>query len=659
MAGSGDLKAAFAHHQAGRLGQAESLYRRILAAHPGHADALHLLGLLAHQSGHDEPAQGLIEKAIRADPQQPAFHVNLAIVYQALGRAPAAEAACRRALALDPGNAEGMNVLGLALGDQGKTDEAEAILRQVIEIAPDNAAAHNNLGRLLRQKGRPEQAMAAYGRAIEADPKLATAHGGRGVLLRQMGRFDEAEAACRRAVGLAPGDADAQVNLGNVLRERHDLKGAEASYTQALSLNPDHLNAHLNLGGVLDLMERTEDSLHAFRRALGMDPGCAAAHNGMGLTLLNAGRTEEAGRAFGAAIEADGDFVEAYYNLGGARHARFEAPALAHLEGLLARPEMPDEERMKLHFILARHAEEVGQRKAAFAHCRTSNQIRRLGLARAGHVFDGAAHGRLMEAIAATCGADFFAQRQDFGLPTEKPVFIVGAPRSGTTLVEQIAASHSRVYGAGELPWIPALVAEMGGAAGRAAFYADRLAALKAPEIAARAGAHLEKLSALGGSAQRVIDKMPFNYQNLGLIALMFPQARIIHCRRDPLDTGLSCYFNLFTDPLAWTTDLADIGLFLKAYQGLMDHWRGTLPLRLLEVDYEALVGDTEGQSRAIIQFLGLHWEEGCLAFHDSRRMVRTAAKWQVRQPVYSASVGRAGLYAKELAPLAAVLAKG
>ncbi len=625
MAEGGDLKAAFAHHQAGRLGPAESLYRRILAAHPDNSDALHLLGLIAHQSGHNEQAQGLIEKAIRADPQQPAFHANLAIVHQALGRAPDAEAAWRRALALDP----------------------------------DNAAAHNNLGRLLGQRGQTEQAMAAYGRAIEADPKLATAHSGRGALLRQAGRFGEAEAACRRAVWLDPGDADARVNLGNVLRERHDLKGAEASYGQALSINPDHLNAHLNLGGVLGLMDRTEDSLHAFRRALGIDPGCAAAHNGLGLTLLNAGRTEEAAHAFHAAIKADGDMVEAYYNLGGSRQARFDAPTMAHLEGLLARPEMPDEERMKLHFILARHAEEAGQRKAAFAHCRTSNQIRRRGLARTGHVFDGAAHGRLMEAIAATCGADFFAERQDFGLPTEKPVFIIGAPRSGTTLVEQIAASQSGVHGAGELPWIQALVAEIGGAAGQAAFYADRLAALKAPEMAARARLHLDKLSALGGSARRVIDKMPFNYQNLGLIALMFPQARIIHCRRDPLDTGLSCYFNLFTDPLAWTTDLADIGLFLRAYQGLMEHWRGTLPLRLLEVDYEALVRDTESESRAIIRFLGLDWEEGCLAFHQSRRMVRTASKWQVRQPVYSASVGRAGRYAEELGRLAAALAEG
>ena len=658
MAEGNDLQAALAHHQAGRLGQAESLYRRILSQRPDHADALHLLGLIAHQSGHDAEARGLIEKAIAADPAQPAFHGNLAIVHQALGRADLAEAASRRALELDPANVEGMNNLGLALARQEKTDEAEAIFRRAIETVPGNAAAHNNLGRLLRGRGRPVEAIAAYQAAIAADPKLGAAHAGLGALLRQAGRLDEAEAACRRAIALNANNPDAQVNFGNVLREKHDLAGAERAYEKALAINPDHLNAHLNLGGVLGLLERTEDSLRVFRQALAIDGGSAAAHNGLGLTLLNAGRTGEAAEAFRAAIAADPDFVEAYYNLGGARHMRFEAPEIAHLEELLGRGDRPGEERMKLHFILARNAEQAGDAKAAFSHCRKSNELRRQDLARSGHVFEPDAHRRLIEIIAATCGADFFAGREGFGLTSEKPVFIIGAPRSGTTLVEQITASHSQVHGAGELNWIAALIAELGGGGGQAAFYADHLARLEAPEIATRAEQHLERLEELGGGAARIIDKMPFNYQNLGLIALLFPEARIIHCRRDLLDTGLSCYFNLFTEPLAWTTDVADIGCFLNHYASLMAHWRAVLPLRLLEVDYEALIDDAEGQSRAIIEFLGLDWEEGCLAFHATERIVRTASKWQVREPLYAASVGRAGGYADQLAPLAAVLEK-
>ena len=642
MAEEADLGAGLAHHQAGRLSEAESIYRCILEAQPDNGDALHLLGLIAHQSGHNEQALKLIQRAIKADPDQPVFHGNLAIVQQALGRVDLAEAACRRALELNPANAEAMNNLGMVLAQQDKNEEAEEILRQAIQAAPANAAAHNNMGRLLGGLGRDGEALAAYEAATQADPNLVSAHAGRGALLRRAGRLDEAETTCRQALKIHPRNLDGWINLGNVLREMSDFEGARAAYGEALAVQPDHLNAHINLGGVLSLMERTGESLEIFQIALRLDTASAAAHNGLGLTLLNAGRTGEAGDAFQAAIRADEDFVEAYYNLGGARHFTFDAPAIAHLEALLARDVMPGEERMKLHYILARQAEAESGWAKSFEHYRQSNELRRADLARTGFEYDPSAHEDLICTTAGTFNEDFFKARTGSGLPGEKPVFIIGMPRSGTSLVEQIAASHSAVHGAGELNWIQALSRKLGG--------------LDESEIKSHAEAHLERLEKLDGTAGRIIDKMPFNYLHLGLIALMFPDARIIHCRRDGMDTGLSCYFNLFTDPLAWTTDLAQIGHYFRNYQSLMDHWRGVLPLPMLEVDYEALIAGPEQESRAIIEFFGLDWEAGCLDFHQSDRVVRTASKWQVREPIYNASVGRAAHYSDFLEPLAAEL---
>ena len=304
---------------------------------------------------------------------------------------------------------------------------------------------------------------------------------------------------------------------------------------------------------------------------------------------------------------------------------------------------MAVDDRTALHFALAETLDGRGAAERAFDHAAAGNQLRQGRLRDQGHVFDAPGHDRLVDQIARMFDADFFAARQDFGDGSELPVFVVGMPRSGTTLVEQIAASHPAVFGAGERD-------DIGAIAG--AHFPKRATELDAMSAGDLAQAHLERIRGPAGAALRMTDKTPVNFLYLGLIAVLFPGARVIHFRRAARDVCLSCYFQNFAAGLPWTTDLKDLGGYHRAYRRIMDHWRRVLPLAMLDVDYEDLVAAPDKGSRRIIDFLGLPWDDACLAFHNSRRTVRSAANWQVRRPVYATSVGRWKAYEPWLEPL-------
>jgi hypothetical protein len=242
----------------------------------------------------------------------------------------------------------------------------------------------------------------------------------------------------------------------------------------------------------------------------------------------------------------------------------------------------------------------------------------------------------------------FFAERRGvFGSPSDVPVFIVGMQRSGTTLTEQIAASHPQVYGAGELEHIRRIAGMI--KIGRPE---STVRQLTSADSLALAGDYLRKVREIGGDALRIVDKMPHNFQYLGLIAILFPKARIIHCTRDPMDNCVSCFTQSFTGHHGYNTDLRQLGLYYREYRRLMDHWRRVLPIPMLEIDYEEMVADQETQSRRLIDFLGLDWDPACLNFHETDRSVQTASRWQVRQPIYKTSVKRWKDYEKHLGPL-------
>jgi len=575
------LAAGVQAHRAGRFDEAASRYQSVLDAHPGHADASHLLGLVRHQTGRDDEALALIAAAIRRAPREARYHGNLARILQARGRLAEAEAAARKALAIDPGHLDSLNNLAGILRDVGRLDEAVETLRRALALKPDFAAGHNNLGNLLKDRGDYAGAVAAYHRALALAPDYAEAHFNLSVALGALGDLDAAQASLERVLALRPRDAAAHNNLGNIQRFRGDLDAARASYRRALALRPDFASARNNLV-----------EFETF---------------------------------------APGD------------------PAFALLERLKTRPDLPIHEAINAAFALAKMYADTGDSARAFANWRAGNALRKREAARCGRAFDADAHDRFVDALIATFAPAHFA-RPTGAADGTAAVFIVGMPRSCTSLIEQILSCHPAVFGAGERPEIGLAAERIARAVG--ADYPAAVEVLDGPALARHGEAYLDGLRSLAPEARRITDKMPANFLHLGLIARILPGARVIHCRRDPRDVCLSCFAHDFFQGNEFSNDLDDLARYWRAYRRLMAHWRRVLPLDMLEIRYEDLVADQEGESRRLVEFCGLDWDPACLDFHKARRVVRTSSSVQVRRPIFTGSIGRWRGFATELAPL-------
>jgi Flp pilus assembly protein TadD len=619
------LAQAVQHHQAGRLGEAEALYRAILSEAPRQADALHLLGVLVHQTGRHAEAIDLIRRALALHGPHPVFHSNLAAVY----------------LAAD------------------SLDEAVAHSREAIRLKPDLADAHANLGVALRRQGLFDEAAAAAREALRLNPAHVDARCNLGAVLHQQGLLPQAAAVLQETVRRAPAHAQAQSDLGGVLVAASLPAQAAVHLREALRLRPDFVEAHSNLGLALRDLNRTDEALECFRQALRLKPGDAKARNNLAYLLEVQGRTAEAVAEYRQTLHLDPDnaaAISGLSKLATAGHYRFSDQEVRAIRELTERPDLPAGDRCRLHFALAWVDDQAGAWDEAFEHCRRANELRKEFDRRRGVVFDLAAERQFMDRLRAVFTPEYFERARPFGLDTELPVFIVGMLRSGTSLAEHILASHPRVHGAGEVAEMERLVGALNDRLGPADDYPECLARLDAATARSLAERHVRALGELGGEADRVTDKLPLNFRHLGLIATLFPRARIIHCRRDPVDTCLSCYFQNFADPPPFTLDLRHLGQYYREYERLMAHWARVLPVPVFELRYEELTADQEALSRRLVAFCGLEWEERCLRFNDTRRVVRTASTLQVRQPMYRSSVGRWKHYQAHLKELTEAL---
>ncbi len=437
-------------------------------------------------------------------------------------------------------------------------------------------------------------------------------------VLTDLKRFDEAIAQLRRAADLQPENAGVQVRLAATLIMAGDPQASEAACRRAIALAPNMAQAWSGLGMAMRALGRFDEARAHFERALALDPELSDAHGG--LALIG---------------QAPGD--EAQMN---------------RLRALAASPEVEIEKRVWLSFALGTMLDSAGRYDEAFSSFAQGNALHRERLAACGEVYSHAAMRRRVTDLIESLTPEFYSAVDPDGNPSEAPVFIVGMPRSGTSLVEQIAASHSRVSAAGELDDVSRLCESVfAHGRGRSPDEMD-------PGLARRlADDYVAKLERLGAGSARVLDKMPDNVLHLGVAALLFPGARVIFCRRDLRDISLSCYFHHFGEPMPYAQDLADCARRALEIERLADHWRRVSALRMHTIDYEALVADLEGESRRLIAFLGLDWEPACLEFHKTERPILTASAWQVRQPLYAHSVGRWRHYERHLGPLFDVLA--
>jgi tetratricopeptide (TPR) repeat protein len=636
----GNLAAAL--YDRGRWALALASWSRVLGLQPtngealiGSADSLRALG---------RPAESLAmyQRALKINPGDLEARNNLGNAYLELGRADDAIDCYRGALELGRDNAQIHCNLSRALLLSGRNDEALAMSRTAVELDPKSAVTHDNHGLVLARLGRREEARAAYGRALNLNPTHVDALDHLGGLLRDLGQRREAVTLYRKAIELDPQRADIHCHLGHVLFELRHVEGAAASYRHALLLRPDLVSAHVSLAAVLRHQRRPEDAEASCRAALDIDPTDVESLSLLGELRADRGQFGAAEALFQQAIKVNPNFASAYAGI--ATHRKMTTDDVSWLQGaesLLTKPTSLTDQ-IGLHYAMGKYFDDTGQFDHAFGHYREANELTK----RYGSVYEPTKFTGLVDEIIANFDAENFARNREYGSASELPVFIIGMPRSGTSLSEQILASHPSVFGAGEVAfWDKAFAEHQKAAAGAGA----RL-------MPAMVRDYLARLAAAAGAASRVVDKMPANFLYAGLIHAALPQARIIHMRRHPIDTCLSIYFQNFFNIGPYANDLDHLAHYYGQYLRITDHWRAVLPTaNLLEVSYEGLIEDQEGWSRRMVEFIGLPWDSQCLDFHRAERSVITASKWQVRQKIHSASAGRWRNYEKHIGPLRAL----
>jgi len=533
----------------------------------------------------------------------------------------------------------------------------------------------------LHQRGDVPGALGLYDALLKEQPHDAVLLHYRGLASFHMGDLAGASDFITRSVALDGSDADAWCNLGMVFAKQNNPAQALRLLQRALELNPTHLDALHNKAVVLKSLHREKEALSILQhiakthpRAIGPLCNLAATQQQLGDTagaaatyenVLKIAPDDETARCgLGEAYEALGRFGAArdQYSAVLQRNPNNAWALVKTLElrdptadikwvdqatQLAARADLSADARIRLNVALAQYHDRGKHYDTAFLHLKRGcdEQFRR-------QPFDSAGYSKLVDTFIATLDAGFLRTAAVSGNTSARPIFIVGLPRSGTTLVEQVLSSHSAVAAGGELPTLPQVSFLTKELSRSHEHYPVGVRTLSTDALARMADQYLKHLTTLSADAQRVTDKLPFNFMHIGLIALLFPNAKIVHCRRDPLDNCLSCYFTSFADQVQFASDLAALGRYYVDYDRLMRHWHGALPGRIFDIQYEELVSDTQSRIEALLAFCELPWEEACLRFHETQRGIHTPSRWQVRQPIYAQSVQRWRHYEAHLGPL-------
>ena len=644
-------------------------------------------------------------------------HNLLGVIYNARGKHKEAVKSVQRATNLDPKNAQFLANLGEMERQRGKLPEALAALTQALRVNPKLSQAHNNLGIVCYERREYERAVECYGMAIALKKRFPEAHNNIGNALRALGRADEALEHYQQALLCRESYAEAYNNMASVLRDRDQMVEAEHCYRKAIQIKPKYLEAYSNLAGLLSDNDRENEALRVLGDALRIDPACVPAlvqiartqlrlgnfiqaeqacrlalkkdpasaeglsvlgqvlhetdrfaealasykkalelkpdlieaNNHMGVCLKSMGQLEEARESFKRVIELNPRAFGTYSNLADLETFHDSHPMLRKMESLLAEAEDNAAPRfMALHYALGKAYDELGRHDKAFEHFKTGAKLKRARLnyneAEAIAVFD---------AIRENFSPAYLVNRPFAGNPSDVPVFIVGMPRSGSTLVEQIITSHPDTFGVGELKELPRQIGALRGRFPALPKYPLLMKKMSSEHYQILADGYLSRLCKYAPKARRITDKLLTNYNFLGLINLLFPNAKIIHTKRNPVDTCLSAYTKLFKDEMPYSYDLGELGRYYRKHDELMGFWKGILPRGAIKtVNYEEVVEDFPRMAREIIDFLKLPWNDACLNFHESSRPVKTASVVQIRKPVFDSSVERWRRHEKELQPL-------
>jgi tetratricopeptide (TPR) repeat protein len=640
-------------HQAGQLIEAEANYRRVLAAQPDHGEALNLLGLVSFQKGRHDLAVELIGRAIERNGRNAGYFSNLGNVLYASGKLEEAVTAYRQAISKKPDFAdsdvslgEAYRNLGAALNELGRHDEALDAYRNAISISPRDAKAFYNLGVTLAKLGMLEPAIDAHRQAVSIKPDFAEAYFHLGAALKVQGKLDAAVAAYHRAIHINPDFVEAYNNLGGALKELGRRDAAIATYRQATTISTHDHTTFYNLGQALAERGKLDEAVSAYRRALTIKSDFTEAYCNLGLLLKEQGKIDEAQSLLAEALKFAPTRTMTYRILGYVKEFSAGDRHLAAMERLARDMEDPSlEERIDLHFALAKAYEDLGDRERLLRHLLEGNALKRQEIA-----YDEAATFALFERIRAVFTPALMDNKRGCGDSSAVPVFIVGMPRSGKTSVERILASYPHFHGAGELDDFrrAAMSLGLGGSNGGPASFPELVPDLSGRHLSELGTAYLNEIRAVAPRAVRISNTIP-NVRFIGLIHLALPNARIIYVRRDPMEVCLSCFATLFKRGAhTYSYDLAELGRYYRAHEALMTHWRRVLPEGvMLEVKLDELVADAEHKTRELVAHCGLEWNEVCLA---------TVSAIEMRPPIYSRSIARGAADVNVFRPLVEAL---
>jgi len=516
------------------------------------------------------------------------------------------------------------------------------------KLHPKNGQRHAQLlqrGSVLHGQGKVKEAEYCYQLVLRDNPEHPDALNLLATLAVEAGQFTTAIELFQKVVKIVPKNLVYRNNLANCYIRSNRPEQALPQLRKILASNPKMSEALYNLARAYRSMGNGRQAEQTYQRMLSFEPESILVRTGLGEVLTDLGRMEEATGVFRAVIADAPDTVEAFTGLVAAHKFTPNDRDIDAILELLRHGFGDLHQQTALHHAAGKIYNDLGQYDAAFSHFADAKEI-------VSRKFDIASYQDFIEKTCQLFTVPFFLERSQYGNRSERPVFIVGMPRSGTTLTEQILASHSQIKGAGELVDLQRIERRITETKRETGSYFNMLARLTADQSREHAEAYLVTLKRHSRVALRVVDKMPHNFELLGLIALLFPNARIVHCRRNPVDTCISCFTHNFTDAHGYNSNLSNLGLYYREYTKLMSHWAAVLPLKMFDLEYEQMVTDQDATTRRLINFLGLDWEDSCTSFHLTDRTVSTPSRWQVRQPIYKSSVQRWRRFEQHLAPL-------
>jgi tetratricopeptide (TPR) repeat protein len=571
--------------------------------------------------------------------------ITNAIKLQNQGDLVGAEAIYQQVLQIDPQNFDALNMLGMIAGNVGMNEVAIELINAAIAVNPNIGSAYGNLANIHKQMGEHDSAKELYQKALQLDASDFDAVINLGSLYIVMGDYPNALVYLKQAVEMRPDSYEAHSNLGAAYLMRNRLDEAANHLEKSLSLNPNAPNTYSALAKVFRQRMMTEEARHCYEAGISVNPESAFLHEGLGSLYLQMGDKEGARASYSRVLELDPNSDNGLMGLVTANDPSITDEMIEQYAAKLDTGELSEQNQRGYCFSIGRYYDLHKQSEKAFTYFKRGNELKHA-------VYNRQETESFVDELCNFFSEEFFASHHDYGMETDKPMFIVGMPRSGTTLVETILSSHTDVFGAGESDEIGHMTALMPLVLGVEERFPRCLEHLSKEKSQAFAGLYMRYLEGFGVAAQRITEKLPNNFLYLGFIALLFPNTRIVYCKRNPINVGISNYFQDFAGELTWSYDLEDFVHFYRQHERIMEHWHKVLPVEIFDVQYEELVEEQERISRELLDYCNLEWTDECLNFHKSKRVVATASLAQVRQPIYKSSVQRWKRYGENVRPL-------